>query len=78
MNMDIEIPHLRGGSTNSIDCRAETSDRMMLVSGSLERGETYLSNRKKNEGKILTQLREILISVRRTLLFAFNWHELLH
>ena len=47
MNMDIEIPPMRGGSTNSIGCGAETSDPMMLVSGSLERGNTYLSNKKK-------------------------------
>ena len=49
--MDIEIPPLRGGSTNSIDCGAETSDRMMLVSGSLERGNTYLSNKKNLKEK---------------------------
>ena len=63
MNMDIEISPLRGGSTTSIPCPANTSDPMMLVSGSFERGDMYLSNKKKFEEKILTELREILISV---------------
>ncbi len=44
MNMDIEISPLRGGSTNSIECGAETSDPMMLVSGSFERARAPLSN----------------------------------
>jgi hypothetical protein len=51
MNMDIEIPPLRGGSTNSIPCPANTSDPMMLVSGSFERGDMYLSNKKKLKKK---------------------------
>ena len=44
-------PMRGGGSTNSIACGAETSDPMMLISGSLERGNTYLSNNKKMKTK---------------------------
>ena len=46
-------PHEGGGSTctTSIPCPANTSDPMMLVSGSFERGNTYLSNKKKLKKK---------------------------
>ena len=44
MNMDIEIPPLRGESHYSFMCGAKTSDPLMLVRGSFKRGARALSN----------------------------------
>ena len=41
MNMDIEIPPMRGGSTNSIPCPANTSDPIMKFRGSYETRVLY-------------------------------------
>ena len=75
--MDIEIPPMRGGLLILLHVAPRLVIRWCSLAAHWKE-KIRIFPTKKIEEKILTELREILISVRRTLIFAFNWHELLH